>query len=166
MLSYSTAPDNISPRPPLVTLGLTTRARKVLWDECGYSQGRAMQDGAVPGAGSSAKQSASGATPRPEKSEYRISKFETNSKHQSPMFKTAVPVFRSFEFRYCFVLRISNFEFPSPLSTARRAGRPQPRSQQVVRARCRLRTVPQGDEVGRRQVTHPIGKCVSMMTAS
>jgi len=65
------------------------------------------------GAGWSAKQSAAGATPRRDKSEYRISKFETNSKHESPMFKTAVPMFRSFEFRYCFVLRISDFEFPS-----------------------------------------------------
>jgi len=32
------------------------------------------------------------------------------------MFKTAVSVFRSFEFRYCFVLRISNFELPSQLA--------------------------------------------------
>ena len=32
------------------------------------------------------------------------------------MFKTVMPVFQSFEFRYCFVLRISNFPFTWPLA--------------------------------------------------
>jgi hypothetical protein len=48
--------------------------------------------------------------------EIRIAKFETNSRQESRMFKNVMPVFGSFEFRCCFVLRTSNFPFPWPLA--------------------------------------------------
>ena len=41
----------------------------------------------------------------------RREKSETDSKHKYRNIKTAIPVFRSLNFRYCFVLRSSNFEF-------------------------------------------------------